>query len=234
MLLQPTGDFTFHPLILWVHYQYHWFQLCKSHLLSKICQQMILKLNICLSHISPPFLALHWIDPYGFYIHLKFWTSCELEPNLDHLTFEAQNTRYHFPSQNLVALGCWGALFLALLLATRCLFWLLRRSEATIENGKIKFCHLVALRNNTTALTNAAVKHGQAPVITGPSGPGKGRHQEGIWAGRNPRAVLLAVDISRFPAQPAAAGMLLLHPWLCWQMSCTPLTVATLESALLT
>lgn len=37
-------------------------------------------------------------------------------------------------------------------------------------------------------------------MITGPSGPQKGRHQEGISAGRNPRAVLLVVDVSRFSA----------------------------------
>lgn len=35
-------------------------------------------------------------------------------------------------------------------------------------------------------------------VITGPSGPRKGRHQEGIAAGRNPKAAWLVVDVSRF------------------------------------
>lgn len=48
-------------------------------------------------------------------------------------------------------------------------------------------------------------------VITGPGGPQKGRHQEGISASRNPKAILVVVDVGRFPAQRVAAGMQLLH-----------------------
>lgn len=48
-------------------------------------------------------------------------------------------------------------------------------------------------------------------VITGPGGPQKGRHQEGISASRNPRAILVVVDVGRFSAQRVAAGMQLLH-----------------------
>lgn len=39
-------------------------------------------------------------------------------------------------------------------------------------------------------------------MIIGPSGPRKGRYQEEISAGRNPKAVLLVVDVvSRFSAR---------------------------------
>lgn len=50
--------------------------------------------------------------------------------------------------------------FFALLLAPE-LSTLVFPSVGTVETSTIRFCHLVALRNNTTALGNNAVKHGQ-------------------------------------------------------------------------